>query len=208
MFKQILKTGLVSALIFAGGLAAATPIAFTPANDSAGQVYTNNANEGWDNHRGIGFTVSATQTLSSAGVWLDLTNTELSFVISEISSPTDVFARTRLLASGGSTVSTQGFEWIDYGFDPLTLNVGTNYLIEFWFNGPSNRSFYFNNDNSAWSQGAYTGLDGTIGDDFYNSTVAAFRVNALAPAGNVPEPASLALIGAGLFALAMRRRRS
>lgn len=208
MFKQILRTGLVSALIFAGGLAAATPIAFTPANDSAGQVYTNNANEGWDNHRGIGFTVSATQTLSSAGVWLDLTNTELSFVISEISSPTDVFARTRLLASGGSTVSTQGFEWIDYGFDPLTLNVGTNYLIEFWFNGPSNRSFYFNNDNSAWSQGAYTGLDGTIGDDFYNSTVAAFRVNALAPAGNVPEPASLALIGAGLFALAMRRRRS
>jgi hypothetical protein len=208
MFKQILKTGLVSALIFAGGLAAATPIAFTPANDSTGQVYTNNANEGWDNHRGIGFTVSATQTLSSAGVWLDLTNTDLSFAISEISSPTDVFARTKLLASGGSTVSTQGFEWIDYGFDALTLNAGTNYLIEFWFNGPSNRSFYFNNDNSAWSQGAYTGLDGTIGDDFYNSAVAAFRVNALAPAGNVPEPASLALIGAGLFALAMRRRRS
>jgi hypothetical protein len=208
MFKQILQTSLVSALIFACSLASAAPIAFTPANDTAGHIYTNNANEGWDNHRGIGFNVSSTQTLSSVGAWLDLTNTDLSFAISEISSPTDVFARTRLLASGGSTVSTHGFEWIDYGFDALTLNAGTNYLIEFWFNGPSNQSFYFNNDNTAWSQGAYTGLDGTIGDDFYNSTVAAFRINAIEPAGDVPEPASLALIGAGVFALGMRRRRS
>jgi hypothetical protein len=208
MFKKILQIGLVSALIFTSALAAAAPIAFTPANDTAGQVYTNNANEGWDNHRGIGFSVSSTQTLSSVGVWLDLTNTGLSFAVSEISSPADVFSRTRLLASGGSTVSTDGFEWIDYAVDQLTLNTGTNYLIEFWFNGPSNQSFYFNNQNAAWSQGAYTGLDGTLGDDFYNSVVAAFRINALEPAGEVPEPASLALIGAGMFALGMRRRRA
>jgi len=207
MFKRILQTGLLSALIFASGLAAAAPIAFTPDNDAAGQVYTNNANEGWDNHRGIGFTVNSTQTLSSVGAWLDLTNTDLSFAVSEISAPSDVFSRTRLLASGGSTVSTTGFEWIDYGFDALTLNAGTNYLIEFWFNGPSNQSFYFNNQNAAWSQGAYMGLDGTIGDDFYNSTVAAFRINAIEPAADVPEPASLALVGAGIFALGLRSRR-
>jgi hypothetical protein len=32
-----------------------------------------------------------------------------------------VFARTTLLASGGSTVSTNGLAWVDYGFGQLTL---------------------------------------------------------------------------------------
>jgi hypothetical protein len=208
MFKHLLQTSLLSALIFACGLASAAPIAFTPANDTTGQIYTNNANEGWDNHRGIGFQVSATQTLYSVGAWLDLTNTDLSFAVYEISSLQDVFARTKLLASGGSTVSTNGLEWIDYGLNALTLTAGTNYLIEFAFNGPSNQSFYFSNQNEAWSQGAFTGLEGTMGDDFYNSVVAAFRINAIEPAGDVPEPASLALIGAGIIALGLRRRRS
>jgi hypothetical protein len=207
MFTKFLQGSLVSALICISNLAAAAPIAFTPPNDTAGTVYTNNANEGWDNHRGIGFKVSSTQTLSSVGAWLDLTDTDLRFAVYEISSSQDVFARTRLLASGGSTVSTNGFEWIDYGFSQLTLATDTNYLIEFSFNGPSNQSFYFNNQNLAWSQGAYTDIEGTLGDDFYNSTVAAFRINALEPAGEVPEPASLALLGAGVFALSLRRRR-
>ena len=208
MFTKFLQPSLVSALIFIGNPAAAAPITFIPPNDTAGTVYTNNANEGWDNHRGIGFSVSSTQTLSSVGAWLDLTNTDLSFAVYEISSLQDVFFRTKLLASGGSTVSTNGLEWVDYKVSPLTLNTGTNYLIEFAFNGPSNQSFYFNNQNAAWSQGAYTDLEGTLGDDFYNSTVAALRINALEPAGEVPEPASLALIGAGMFALGMRRRRA
>jgi hypothetical protein len=206
MLKTMLKASLFSTLIFAGGLAAATPTTFTPPNDATGMTLSNHANEGWDNHRGIGFNVASQQTLSSVGVYLDLTSTDLQYGVYEISASEGVFARTRLLASGGSTVSTKGLAWIDYGVGDLMLNTGTNYLIEFSFGGPSNQSFYFNNQNVAWSQGAFTSIDGTLGDDFFNGVVGGFRINALEATGDVPEPASLALIGVGIFALGAGRR--
>lgn len=208
MLNNMLKAGLASALIVVSSLASATPTAFTPPNDPAGITLSNNANEGWDNHRGIGFNVASQQTLSSVGVYLDLSSVDLQYGVYEISASEGVFARTRLLASGGSTVSTNGLAWTDYGVGDIMLNTGTNYLIEFAFGGPSNQVFYFNNQNVAWSQGAFTSIDGTLGDDFFNSVVGGFRINALEPAGDVPEPASLALIGAGMLALRAGRRRS
>jgi hypothetical protein len=208
MLQTMLKAGLFSALIVVGSLAAAAPIEFIPPNDTAGRIWSTNSNDGWDNRRGIGFNVDSQQTLSSVGAYLDLTNVDLNYGVYEISASHDVFARTSLLASGSSTVSTQGLQWIDYGFDDITLNVDTNYLVEFWFSGPSNQGFYFNNQDIAWSQGAYTSIDGTSGDAFYNSVVPGFRVNALEATGDVPEPASLALIGAGVLALGLRRRFS
>jgi hypothetical protein len=208
MLNKLLKAVLASALIGIGGIAAATPTTFTPPNDPTGMVLSNHANEGWDNRRGIGFNVNSQQTLSSVGVYLDLTNVDLHYGVYEISAPAGVFARTKLLASGGSTVSTDGLAWIDYAIGDLMLNTGTNYLVEFSFGDPANQTFYFNNQDVAWSQGAFTSIDGTLGDDFYNSVVGGFRINALEATGDVPEPASLALMGVGALALGLRRRRS
>lgn len=207
MFKQTLQAGLASALILASTLASATQIAFIPPNDTTGAVLTHDINVGWDNHRGIGFNVNATQTLSGVGAYLDLTNVDLNYAVYEISASKDVFSRTQLLASGGSTVSTNGLEWIDYQFNDVTLTAGKNYLVEFWFYDALNQGFFYKNDNVAWSQGAFTGLDGTIGEDFYNSVAGAFRVDADA-VNDVPEPASLALLAAGAAAFGLRRRRS
>lgn len=206
MLKNMLKAGLVSALVFGAGLAFAIPIDFVPPNDATGAVLSANANDGWGDRRGIGFTVDASQTLSSVGGYFDLTDIALNYGVYEISAAQDVFARTKLLASGGSTVSTDGLQWVDYGFNDLTLSAGNNYLIEFWFSGLANQAFYFDNQNVAWSQGDYTSIDGTSGDAFYNAVVANFRINAVEPSGDVPEPASLVLVGVGLLALTLRRR--
>lgn len=205
MLKIVLNAGWVSALMFVAGLAFATPIDFVPPNDTTGVILSTNANDGWGDRRGIGFTVDASQTLSSVGGYFDLTDIALNYGVYEISSSHDVFARTRLLASGGSTISTGGLQWVDYGFNDLTLSAGKSYLIEFWFSGLANQAFYFNNQNVPWSQGDYTSIDGTSGDAFYNAVVANFRINAIEPRGDVPEPASLVLVGVGLLALTLRR---
>ena len=58
------------------GTVNASVIEFIPPNDLTGAVYTTNNNDMWSGNRGIGFNVSSSQTLSSVGVYQDLTNIE------------------------------------------------------------------------------------------------------------------------------------
>jgi hypothetical protein len=208
MFNNFCKAALAGVMCLAANLSTATPLAFVPSNDTTGRVWSWNSNDGWMGARGIGFTVTSQQTISSVGLYQDLTNIDLHYGLYEINALSGSFSKVATLASGGSKVTTNGLAWIDYQFGPVTLVQGKDYLIDFSFAGSSNENFFYNNRNVAWNQGAFKALEGTAGLGFGNSVVAAFRVNGIEQTSNVPEPASLALIAAGMLALGLRRRLS
>jgi hypothetical protein len=207
MFNNFCKAAVAGAMYLVASLATATPLSFVPSNDTTGMVFSTNSNDGWQGARGIGFTVTSQQTISSVGLYQNLTNIDLHYGLYEINALNGGFSKIATLASGGSNVTTNGLAWIDYQFAPVTLAQGKDYLIDFSFTGSSNQNFFYNNRNVAWTQGAFTALEGTAGQDFGNFVVAGFRVNGIEQTSKVPEPASLALIGAGMLALVSRRRR-
>lgn len=194
-------------LLFApllAGPAIASTVEFVPPNDTVGSISSGGLNDGWNFGRGIGFTVSSDQTINSVGVFENLTGIDLAFKIAEIPSLTGTFSAGTTLRSGGSTVTTTGLEWIDYSFSDLTLTPGTDYWINFYFDGTPDQKFYYDNHNVAWNQGAFRSLEGTQGNDFANSLVAAFRVNGVA---TVPLPAGLPLFASGLGVIGLLRWR-
>ena len=211
MTNSIRAAIIVAAISILSPAAIAATIEFVPPNDATGGVFTTNSNDAWDESRGIGFNVSNAQSITSVGLFQDLTGIDLSFRISEISSLVGGFTRDVILASGSSNVTTNGLEWIDFVIPQLTFNPGTNYLIEFSFSGLSNQNFFYNNANVPWDQLVFTMLEGTQGNSFNNFVVAAFRVNNDSLTA-VPVPAALPLLLTGIGMLgrlsARRKRRA
>ena len=174
----------------------AATITFVPPNDTSGAVLSTNSNDMYSTGRGILFTVDSATTVDSVGIYQDLTNVSLSFDL-------EIFNGTNL-ANGGSTVSTTGLEWIDYGGFEVNLSPGNTYHLEFTFTGQSNQNFFYWNANETWSQDGFSALDGTRGNSAVNAVVAAFRMNA----NPVPDTGSTAaLLGVGVAALAFARRK-
>jgi len=194
--SKVMKKFLSSTLLICAictSVSAAT-ITFVPPNDTSGAISSTNSNDGYSTGRGILFTVDSATTVDSVGIYQDLTNVSLSFDL-------EIFNGTNL-ANGGSTVSTTGLEWIDYGGFEVNLSPGNTYHLEFTFTGNSNQNFFYNNFNVTWSQDGFSALDGTRTNFASNSVVAAFRMNAVPDTGS-----TAALLGAGVAALAFARRR-
>lgn len=206
MFANLLRTTLLcSALIFSGA-AVAAPISFVPPNDATG-FEALAINDSWSMGRGIVFGVSSRQTVSGIGLLHDLSGVDVRYGLYEISKDSVTLKKLATLASGGSTVTTGGRNWIDYALANVMLDTGKEYLLEFAFSGDANSNFYYYNDNAPWNQGPFTGLDGTLGAELLNAVVAGFRID-VQDAAAVPEPGSLALLAVGAAVLARRRRRS
>ena len=149
--KSIYRT-LFAALTLAV-CASASAVTFVPPNDPVGQVWTTNSNDGWNSGRGITFDVSSATSLTSVGVYQDLTNVNLTWSLSDFNTST-------VFASGGGVASTQGLEWIDFATS-VNLSFGTLYHLQFFFSGNSAQNFFYNNANLAWSQGGFNMLEGT-----------------------------------------------
>jgi hypothetical protein len=217
-FANAVATFLPIALFMLLGLATATSAQttiFVPPNDPTGSIFSINGNDGWSGSRGIVFQVGTTRTISSIGLYQDLTGITVNYEIDQTTSASgDLAPGKSILRSGSGTFTTTGLQFITFPIAPLTLTAGNFYQIRFDFSGNSNQNFFYNNGNVIFSQAGFNLIDGTAGDNTGNSVMPRIEISSpviAAPVANIPtiSPIALALLGMLLAgsAFALLRRR-
>lgn len=196
----------------------ALSITFDPQNASD-TTLSGGTNQGFDNGRGIAFTMATTLELLSFSVLLDLTAVSVGFEVAEVtvledsgSGPrpagqvVDVVGDPDVVAAGSQIVSTTGLDWVEFVLSsPVVLEAGKSYHLEVTHLENANSHFFYTQGTTFdgrvdgidnFDEGSFLYLNGTSAGHTANTALAAFRVLA------VPEPASGLLLGLGVVSLA------
>lgn len=203
--KGVLAFAAIIVAIAVGvGLAGAASAQTTlvPPNDPVGHVFTTNSNDGWDGGRGIVFQVGSTQTLSSIGLYQDLTGAVVHYEVDQTTSASgNVGAGKVILRSGSGTFTTSGLQFITFAIAPLILTAGNFYQIRFDFSESSNQNFFYDNDNVTFSQAGLNLIDGTSNDDAGNSVMPRIEIDATGSAAVATAVPALSTLGLALLGL-------
>jgi hypothetical protein len=200
---KMLKAAVAGLVLSVSGFANAGLIEFIPPNDETGQVFSTNGNDIWSAGRGLVFEMLSNETIDSLGVYHDLSNINLFYELSQVTSLTGaVTSGQTILRSGNALTTTNGLNWIDFGIADLMLSAGNYYHLEFTFSGNGNQNFFYNNGNAAFSEGSFINIEGTQAGNTSNFVMPALRVNTTT---QVPEPSTLAIFALGIMGLASRR---
>lgn len=203
----MLLTLALTGLLTSAGQAAL--IEFVPPNDAVGSILTTNDNDSYDVGRGLVFRSASAQSINSIGIFLDVSNVMLDWIIYQTTGVSgDLTVGQTLLGSGSVTADTTGLQWVDISIPTLALVANGTYHIQFSHTASANQNFFYNNANVAWTQGAFQALDGTNDGSASNSVVAAIRISTVDAGGpEVPEPATMWLAGGALLTVFGLRRR-
>lgn len=196
------------AMLCATATPALAAVDFVPPSDTVGHVFSTNTNDGYTFGRGVVFVPTAAFTLTSVGLYHDLTNVALSYALSTAPSATGFVGGGTILRTGTLTANTTGLQFVDFSLAAITLQAGQAYHLSFAHNGAANQNFFYDQSGAQpYAQAGFASIDGTQANDTSNFVLSRIRLNGAG--GGVPEPAAWALMlaGFGLVGSAMRTTR-